>query len=295
VASAERLTRQSRADLRLPSRRHGVVVFALVTTSVFLVVTLFPFWWMLITALKTNTELYDVSANPFWPSSVTLSHFEFLVSNTEFVGWLCNSLIVNIISTAVSVVISIMAGYSLSRLRYRGAGTLGWGVFVTYLIPPTLLFLPLTLVMSNLHLLNSLWSLLFSYPTFMIPFSTWLLMGFFKRIPKELEEAALMDGCTRWRAMWQIAVPLALPGVISAAIFAFTLGWNEYVYALVLVSSSSLKTIPVGVTTDLIRGDSLYWGELMAGALLGSVPVAVLYSLFVNQFVGGLTAGAVKG
>ncbi len=188
-----------------------------------------------------------------------------------------------------------LAGYSLARLRYRGADSIGWGIFITYLVPPTLLFLPLTLVIRELHLFNNLWALILTYPTFLIPFCTWMLMGFFKGIPRELEEAALVDGATRLQAMVRIAIPLALPGILAAALFAFTLSWNEFLYSLIFMNDSLVKTIPVGVTQELIHGDEFYWGELMGAALLGSIPVAVLYSFFVDHFVAGMTAGAVKG
>ncbi len=276
-------------------RRPAEAVLAITGTTFFLVFMLFPFYWMLVVSLKTNTELYSLASNPYLLTSVTIDHFRFLLTQTPFLRWLLNTTLVTVVATGISLALSIMAGYSLARLRYRGAGLIGWGVFITYLIPPTLLFLPLTVVMANLHLLNSLWSLMLSYPTFLIPFCTWLLMGYFKGIPRELEESGIVDGCTRLQAMLRIVLPLAVPGILSAAIFAFTLSWNEYIYALVFISDSTLKTVPIGVTTELIKGDFFFWGELMAGALLGSVPVAVLYSFFVEHFVSGLTAGAVKG
>ena len=264
-------------------------------TAFFLFFMLFPFYFMFVVSVKPNAELYNLASNPFIPHGLTLDHYTYLFTKTTFPRWLVNSILVTVVSTGFSVVVSVLAGYSLGRLRYRGAGAIGWGMFITYLIPPTLLFLPMTVVMSNFGLLNSLWSVILSYPTFIIPFCTWLLVGYFKGIPRELEEAGIVDGCTRLQAMWLIVLPLAIPGILSATIFAFTLGWNEYIYALIFLSSGDLKTIPIGVTTELIRGDYDYWGELMAGALLGSVPVAVLYSFFVEHFVSGLTAGAVKG
>jgi multiple sugar transport system permease protein len=206
-----------------------------------------------------------------------------------------NTLLVSTASTAISLAFSTLAGYSLARLRYRGATTIGWAIFITYLVPPTLLFIPLLGVVSSLGLANSLTSLILVYPTFLIPFGTWMLIGYFKSIPHELEESALVDGATRLQAMFRIVMPLALPGLLSVGIFSFTLSWNEFIYALVFLQDATLKTVPVGVTSELIRGDSFFWGELMAGALLGSVPVAVIYSFLVEYFVAGLTAGAVKG
>jgi len=261
----------------------------------FLIVTLFPFLWMFITSIKPNAELYNVRMNPLYVLHPTLEHFRYLMRETIFLTWAYNTLYVSILSTAISLVTGIMAGYALSRLRFRGAGGIAVGIFVTYLVPPTLLFIPLADVVRTFGLLDSRWSLILTYPTFLIPFSTWLLMGYFKTIPRELEECAMIDGATRLQAMIKIILPLALPGILSAGIFAFTLSWNEFIYALVFLSSTEIKTIPVGVVSELIRGDVFFWGPLMAGALLGSVPVAIIYSFFVEYYVAGLTAGAVKG
>ncbi len=261
----------------------------------FLVVTLFPFYWMLITSIKPNAELYNVRMNPFYVLKPTLDHFRYLMRETIFLTWAYNTFFVSILSTAISLTTGIMAGYALSRLRFKGGGMMAVGIFVTYLVPPTLLFIPLADVVRAFGLLDSPWSLILTYPTFLIPFSTWLLMGYFKTIPRELEECAMIDGATRIQAMVKIVLPLALPGILSAGIFAFTLSWNEFIYALVFLSSTDIKTIPVGVVSELIRGDVFFWGPLMAGALLGSVPVAIIYSFFVEYYVAGLTAGAVKG
>jgi multiple sugar transport system permease protein len=261
----------------------------------FLIVTLFPFFWMFITSIKPNAELYNVRMNPLYVLHPTLEHFRYLMRETIFLTWAYNTLYVSILSTAISLTTGIMAGYALSRLRFRGAGGIAVGIFVTYLVPPTLLFIPLADVVRTFGLLDSRWSLILTYPTFLIPFSTWLLMGYFKTIPRELEECAMIDGATRLQAMIKIVLPLALPGILSAGIFAFTLSWNEFIYALVFLSSTEIKTIPVGVVSELIRGDVFYWGPLMAGALLGSVPVAIIYSFFVEYYVAGLTAGAIKG
>jgi multiple sugar transport system permease protein len=261
----------------------------------FLIITLFPFLWMFITSIKPNAELYNVRMNPLYVLHPTLEHFRYLLRETIFLTWAYNTLYVSVLSTAISLVTGIMAGYALSRLRFRGAGGMAVGIFVSYLVPPTLLFIPLADVVRAFGLLDSPWSLILTYPTFLIPFSTWLLMGYFKTIPRELEECAMIDGATRLQAMIKIVLPLALPGILSAGIFAFTLSWNEFIYALVFLSSSEIKTIPVGVVSELIRGDVFFWGPLMAGALLGSVPVAIIYSFFVEYYVAGLTAGAVKG
>src|SRR2546421_1203699 len=260
-----------------------------------LVVTLFPFYWMAVTSFKSASELFDFSVSPLWVREPTLDWYQHLFTQTNFPHWAFNTAVVATVSTLISLLCSVLAGYSLARLRYRGADTIGWGIFVTYLVPPTLLFLPLAFLIRRLHLFNNLWSLILTYPTFLIPFSTWLLIGYFKGIPRELEESALVDGATRVQTMVRIVVPLALPGILSAGIFAFTLCWNEFLYSLIFMNDTIAKTISVGVTSELIRGDDFFWGELMAASLLGSLPVALLYSFFVDRFVAGLTAGAVKG
>jgi len=263
--------------------------------SLMSIVLLFPFYWMLITSIKTNSELIDLNGLPFWVFQPTFEHYRYLFAETGFLRWTLNTLTISVVATAISLVCSIFAGYALARLRFRGAGAIGAAIFVTYLVPQTLLFLPLLELVRQLGLSNTLWSMILTYPTILIPFSTWLLMGYFRSIPRELEESALIDGASRLRAMTQIVLPLALPGILSAAIFAFTLSWNEFIYALVFTNSTDIKTIPVGVVTELVKGDVYFWGSLMAGALLGSVPVALIYSFFVDRYVGGLTAGAVKG
>ncbi len=259
------------------------------------IVLLFPFYWMLITSIKTDRELIDLNGLPFWVFEPTLEHYRVLFAETGFLRWALNTLTISVVATAISLFCSILAGYALARLRFRGAGAIAGAIFVTYLVPQTLLFVPLLEVVRQLGLSNTLWSMILTYPTILIPFSTWLLMGYFRSIPRELEESALIDGASRVRAMTQIVLPLALPGVLSAAIFAFTLSWNEFIYALVFTNSTDIKTIPVGVVTELVKGDVYFWGSLMAGALLGSVPVALIYSFFVDKYVSGLTAGAVKG
>ena len=261
----------------------------------FVVLAAFPFYWMLITAFKTNLDLYDLSNIPFWFSDPpTLEHFCYLFEQTLFARWLLNSLVIGVCVVAITLAAALPAGYTLARLAGRNAEALGIGIFLTYLVPPTLLFLPLSRIITMIGLQNSMWSLVLVYPTFTIPFCTWLLMGYFKAIPRELEECARIDGATRWRAMVYIIFPIAVPGILSAGIFAFTLSWNEFIYALVFLSSPEQKTVPVGVTSELIRGDVFYWGELMAGALLGSIPVAFVYSFFVEHYVASVT-GSVKG
>jgi multiple sugar transport system permease protein len=261
----------------------------------FIILTLFPFYWMLIASLKPNNELYNLRVFPFWVFNPTLTHYQYLFTNTLYATWLMNTLIVSISSTAISLLFGILAGYALARLRFMGAGVLGVAIFISYLVPQTLLFIPMFDVIKTLNIGDTYWALILTYPTFLIPFCTALLMGYFKSIPRELEESALIDGSGRLRAMVEIVLPLAMPGILSAGIFAFTLSWNEFIYALVFITTTPMKTLPVGVVNELIRGDVFFWGSLMAGALLGSVPVALIYSFFVEYYVAGLTAGAVKG
>ena len=262
---------------------------------IFIVLTLFPFYWMTITSFKSNTELLDTARNPMFVVQPTLYHYRYLLSESHFFQWLLNTTIVAVASTTISLLCSLPAAYALARLRFRGADAIGWGVFITYLVPPTLLFLPLALLIKTFGLSNNLFSLILTYPTFLIPFATWLLIGYFKSIPRELEESALVDGATRLQAMIRVVMPLALPGILSAGMFAFTLSWGEFLYSLIFISDTQLKTLPVGVVQELIRGDDFFWGQLMAAALLASIPVALLYSFFVEYFVAGMTAGAVKG
>ena len=266
--------------------------------AVFIVFTLFPFYWMAVTAFRPDAELYrtwrQANATPFWTLEPTLEHLKGLMQTTAFPKWLWNTMLIALVSTAISLVCGTFAGYALARLRFRGSEFLGTAIFITYLVPQTLLFIPLADIIRDMHLGNTPWALMLTYPTILIPFCTWLLMGYFKTIPKELEECARIDGATRFGAMVRIIFPVAIPGILSAGIFAFTLSWNEFIYALVFMSSAELKTVPVGVVSELIRGDIFFWGQLMAGALLGSVPVALVYSFFVEYYVTGLT-GSVKG
>jgi multiple sugar transport system permease protein len=260
---------------------------------IFLFVLLFPFYWMVMTSFKPNEELVSKAANPFWIIQPTLAHFEKLLFKTEYPQWLWNTVLVSVVSTFASLAASVFAAYAIERLRFKGSKQVGLAIFLAYLVPPSILFIPLATIVFKLGLFDSRFALILSYPTFLIPFCTWLLMGYFRTIPYELEECALIDGATRWQILYKIILPLAVPGLISAGIFAFTLSWNEFIYALTFVSSSEVKTVPVGVVTELVEGDVYHWGALMAGALLGSLPVAVIYSFFVEYYVSGMT-GAVK-
>ena len=259
----------------------------------FVFVLLFPFYWMAITSFKPDNELLSRDGNPFWIIGPTLAHFEKLLFRTEYPAWLWNTEVVSVVATGLSLVFSVLAAYAIERLRFQGAKAAGGAIFLAYLVPPSILFIPLAAIVVKLGLFDSRMALILTYPTFLIPFSTWLLMGYFRSIPYELEECALIDGASRWQILVKIVLPLAVPGLISAGIFAFTLSWNEFIYALTFVSSSESKTVPVGVVTELVEGDVYHWGPLMAGALLGSLPVAFVYSFFVEYYVSGLT-GSVK-
>ena len=262
----------------------------------FVFFALFPFYYMVITSLKNDAELYDLKSVPFLiQTGVITDHYRYLFGKTEFLTWMKNSLIISVVATSVSLVIAILAGYSLARLRFRGVASFGTAVFITYLVPPTLLFLPLSQVVVWLGLSDTIWSLIVTYPTFLVPFSTWLLMGYFRTIPREVEECALVDGASRIQTLLRIVLPMALPGIVCCTLFGFTLTWNEFTYALTFVSQTANKTAVVGVTADLIRGDIYYWGSLMAGAVVASLPIVIVYVWFLDYYVSGLTAGAVKG
>ena len=276
----------------LDSRRRKLVTIYL-PLCIFLFVLLFPFYWMGITAFKPNNELLSRDGNPFWIIQPTLAHVKKLLFDTAYPQWMWNTVLVSVVSTFFSLVASVLAAYAIERLRFSGAKKVGLGIFLAYLVPPSILFIPLASVVFQLGLFDTRLALILTYPTFLIPFCTWLLMGYFRSIPFELEECALIDGANRWEILTKIVLPLSVPGLISAGIFAFTLSWNEFIYALTFVSSSELKTLPIGVITELVEGDVYHWGSLMAGALFGSLPVAFIYSFFVEYYVSGMT-GSVK-
>jgi len=269
------------------------IVTIYVPLCAFLIVLLFPFYWMAITAFKPDAELLSREGNPFWVINPTLAHIRKLLFETAYPDWLWNTIVVSVSSTFLSIFCSVLAAYAIERLRYRGSRYVGMSIFLAYLVPPSILFIPLAAMVYKFNLFDTRLALILTYPTFLIPFGTWLLMGYFKSIPLELEECALIDGASRLQILVKIILPLAVPGLISVGIFAFTLSWNEFIYALTFVSSSEVKTVPVGVVTELVEGDVYHWGSLMAGALFGSLPVAILYSFFVEYYVSGLT-GAVK-
>ncbi|MBZ9603914.1 carbohydrate ABC transporter permease [Phyllobacterium chamaecytisi] len=275
---------------RLPRR----IVVLYLPLAVFVFVLIFPFYWMAITAVKPNSQLTDYNNfSPFWVVKPTLDHIKYLLFETSYPGWLWNTLVVAVCATALSLAASVFAAYAIERVRFSGSRPVGLLIFLAYLVPPSILFIPLAVIVFKFGIYDTKLALIFTYPTFLIPFCTWLLMGYFRSIPFELEESALVDGASRWQILIRVILPLAVPGLISAGIFAFTLSWNEFIYALTFIQSSENKTVPVGVLTELVRGDVFEWGSLMAGALFGSLPVVILYSFFVDYYVSSMT-GAVK-
>ena len=289
---AEKLYSEGGMDYLVTRQRKFVTVY--LPLMAFTFILLFPFYWMTVTTFKSNDDIYDYERNnPFWVWNPTLGNIKKLLFDTSYPEWLWNTMLVSVASTFISLFASVLAAYAVERLRFKGSRWVGLAIYAAYLVPPSILFIPLATMVYKLGLFDSRWALILTYPTFLIPFCTWLLMGYFKSIPYELEECALIDGATRLQILLKIVLPLAVPGLISAGIFAFTLSWNEFIYALTFVSSSENKTVPVGVLTELVDGDVYHWGSLMAGALFGSLPVAVLYSFFVEYYVSGMT-GAIK-
>jgi multiple sugar transport system permease protein len=263
--------------------------------GLFVIFAAFPVYWMVITAFKQVNDLYNLQNNPFvFNLAPTLEQVQYLFQQTPYAQWLRNTVEVGALVVLVTVLICVPAAYALSRTKFPGSGALGIGIFLTYLVPPTLLFLPLSQLVVGLGLVNTRWALVVVYPTFTIPFCTWLLMGFFKSVPREITEAARVDGCSRLGAMFRIVLPVSIPGILTVGMFAFTLVMQEYVYALTFVSDSDEKMVTLGVVTDLVRGDVFFWGSLMAGALFIAIPVAIAYNFMMDTFVRGITGGALK-
>jgi multiple sugar transport system permease protein len=275
-------------------RRDSVTTYAIVVP--FAIVLAFPFYWMLMTALRSDNDLYDLQQVPykFNADSPTSANFRFLFEETDYRLWLENTAIVGVAVVMITLLLAVPAAYALARLSGSWGQSLAVGIFLVYLVPPTLLFLPLSRVIAELHLNDRLWSLILVYPSFTVPFSIWLLMGFFKTIPPELEDAALVDGASRLGALARIVFPLSVPGILTVVIFSFSLVVNEFVYAITFISTSEAKTISAGVPTELIRGDVFYWGALMAATLIPAIPLALLYNLFLDRFIAGFTGGAFR-
>lgn len=277
-------------------KRWGARSSVYAVVAFFVVFAAFPFFWMLITMFKRDGDLYTPANNPFvFNDPPTLDHLDLLFNETMYRTFLLNTFFVGAIVVGITLVAAVPAAYSLARLAGRWGEQLGIGIFLVYLVPPTLLFIPLSRVVANLGLQDSLWSLVLVYPTFTIPFCTWLLMGFFKSIPRDIEEQALVDGYSRLGAFLKTVVPLAVPGILTVVVFAFALTMHEFIYALAFISTSAQKTVSVGVPTELVRGDVFFWQSLMAGAVIVAIPVAIVYSFFLDRFVAGFALGAVKG
>jgi multiple sugar transport system permease protein len=279
----------------VPLRKRDNLITYLVVGP-FAIVLAFPFYWMLQTSLKSERDLYNTENNPFgWgDGSPTLDNYRFLFSDTQYLQWLVNTVLVGLVVVLVTLAVSLPAGYALARLSGRWGQTMGVGLFLVYLVPPTLLFLPLSRVVAEVGLQDRLASLMLVYPGFTIPFATWLLMGFFKSIPRELEDAALVDGASRIRSLLWIVFPISLPGILTVVIFTFSLCVNEFIYALAFITHSDSKVVSTGIYTELIRGDVFYWGALMAATLIPSIPLALLYNTFLDRFIAGFTGGAFR-
>ncbi len=270
------------------------LVFTYLPLGIIVIVLLFPFYWMALTAVKPDEQLLDMETfNPLWTWTPTFKHIYKLLFQSNYPRWLWNTMYVASAATALSLFASVLAAYAIVRLQFRGAQLVGGLIFLAYLVPPSILFIPLASIIYQYGLIDSPLSLILVYPTILIPFATWLLMGYFKSIPFELEESALMDGATRWQILTKIVLPLAVPGLISAFIFCFTLCWNEFIYALTFISTTGNKTVPVAIVNEFVDGDIYRWGSLMAGALVGSLPLVILYTFFVEHYVSAMT-GAVK-
>jgi multiple sugar transport system permease protein len=261
----------------------------------FVVLLAFPFYWMVVATFKQNIDLYNVENNPFiFNLPPTLDHLRLLFNETRYVRWLGNTALVGVLVVFITLTLSLPAAYALARLTGRWGQRIGIAIFLTYLIPPTLLFIPLSRIVAGLGLQDTIWSLVLVYPSFTIPFSVWLLMGFFKSIPKELEDAAMVDGLTRFGAFFRLVVPISISGILTVVIFTFTLVTQEFVYALTFISPESQQMVGVGIPIFLVRGDVYFWGSLMAACLITSLPIALLYNLFLDRFIAGFTVGAIK-
>jgi multiple sugar transport system permease protein len=276
-------------------RKVGTEVLRYAVLAVFVVLLAFPFYWMFVATFKQNIDLYNVENNPFkFNLPPTLDHLKLLFNETRYVRWLGNTALVGVLVVFITLAFSLPAAYALARLTGRWGQRIGIAIFLTYLIPPTLLFIPLSRIVATLGLQDTIWSLVLVYPSFTIPFSVWLLMGFFKSIPRELEDAAMVDGLTRFGAFFRLVVPISISGILTVVIFTFTLVTQEFVYALTFISPESQQMVGVGIPIFLVRGDVYFWGSLMAACLITSLPIALLYNLFLDRFIAGFTVGAIK-
>ncbi len=294
VAAGPRLATSPLAWLRY--KRRWALVFAYLALFVFMIFFLFPPYYMLVTSLKTNQEIASLATNPWIVADgITFEHYRKLFTETGFGTFFRNTVLVTLTVVAITMLVSVLAAYALARLRFWGAGILALGIFLTYLVPETLLFIPLFKMIGWLGLLNNTWSLVVVYPTISIPFCTWIMIGYFSSIPHELDDAALIDGCNHWQMLWLVFIPVALPGIIAATIFAFTVSWAGFIYPLAFLYSQDQQVLTVGTVTSLIRGDVFHWGGLMAGALLAAAPPVLVYAFLMDYYIAGLTSGATKG
>lgn len=298
TVATDRVIRFSRDKVTFNWHKLFAKIVLLFGVLLYVIIAVFPIYWMVLTAFKSNTDLYYNTSQfhfPLWFEHLpTLDHIRYLFDKTIFKTWLLNTYSIAFFTVVITLVTAVPAGYSLARMNLPGAETLSITIFLTYLVPSSLLFIPLSRLVSDLGLKDTIWSLVLVYPTFTIPFCTWLMMGFFKTVPRELEEAAEIDGCTLVQAIRYVVLPLSRAGILSVMIFAFTLTMQDFIYALTFISTKEAKPVTLGVVTDLIRGDIFYWGELMAGALIAGLPVAILYNVFLDEFIAGITSGALK-
>src|ERR1700680_3826383 len=286
----------ARRSASMQRSRRWALILSYVFLVLFAIFFLMPPYYMIVTALKSNAEVAHMSTNPWWISNgVTFEHFWTLLEKTDFLIYFKNTAIVTVCVVVITMVVSVLAAYSLARMKFWGSGVLATGVFLTYLVPDSLLFIPLFKVLGGMGLLNSYWGLIVVYPTLTVPFCTWIMIGYFQSIPKELDEAALIDGANHIQMLFRIFIPVALPGIIAAPIFAFTLSWAAFVYPMAFLYSSDQLVLTVGTVTSLIRADVYQWGMLMAGALLAAAPPLIIYAFLMDYYIAGLTAGATKG
>ena len=287
------------AENKVPNWRRRMAFANYIALIPYHAFALFPFYLNAISSVKSKQEIANLRESLFWATGIAVENYTILATNTSFFEhWMVNTLIVTTVSTIISVTVGILAAYALARLRFRGVELFGVAVFITYLVPQTLLFLPLIDVINAIDdiipIRDTYWALILTYPTFLIPFVTWLLMGYFRTIPVEVEECAYLDGCSRLGALFRVVLPMAIPGIICAILFSYTLSWNEFLYSLVFIQDEYAKTLSTGIFTELIRGDIYFWGSLMAACLLGTLPIVILYGFLVDYFTSGLTQGAIK-
>jgi len=296
TVTAERTISGGGLRASLTRNRRWALIAAYASLIVFVIFFLFPPYYMLLTSLKTNAEIASLSTNPWIiEKGVTFEHYFSLLMDTGFPVYFRNTVVVTVCVVAITMVVSILAAYALSRLKFWGAGVLATGVFLTYLVPDSLLFIPLFEIVGWLGLLDSYWVLVLVYPTLTVPFCTWIMIGYFSSIPKELDEAALIDGANHLQMLIKVFVPVAMPGIIAAMIFAFTVSWASFLYPLAYLYTENQMVLTVGTVTTLIKGDVFHWGGLMAGALLAAAPPVILYAFLMDYYIAGLTSGATKG